>query len=118
MGIVILMVKDCNTADESTDDSGTDDIGKAKAIFDVIKKVGDGVFSIIKLAKIFTPSSKSKGGTIKEETVDRNDNNEMELPEFTKLYPDCFSNKRHFIGDGWCDDENNNAKCGFDGGDC
>ena len=22
------------------------------------------------------------------------------------------------IGDGYCDDENNNAGCGFDGGDC
>ena len=22
------------------------------------------------------------------------------------------------IGDGWCEDENNNAGCGFDGGDC
>jgi hypothetical protein len=22
------------------------------------------------------------------------------------------------IGDGWCDDENNNAQCSYDGGDC
>ena len=41
--------------------------------------------------------------------VDRNDNNEMDLAEFTKLYPNCFSSKRHFIGDDWCDDENNNG---------
>jgi len=24
----------------------------------------------------------------------------------------------HWVGDGYCDDENNNAICGFDGGDC
>ena len=24
----------------------------------------------------------------------------------------------HYVGDGYCDDENNNALCGFDGGDC
>ena len=41
--------------------------------------------------------------------VDRNDNNEMDSAEFIKIYPDCFSNKRHFIGDDWCDDENNNG---------
>ena len=48
---------------------------------------------------------------MKEETknVDRDDNNEMDLAEFIKLYPNCFSNKRHFIGDDWCDDENNNG---------
>ena len=23
-----------------------------------------------------------------------------------------------YIGDGYCDDENNNAGCNFDGGDC
>ena len=107
--LIIFPVKDCSTAGESTDDSGTDDISIAKAIFDVIKKVGDGVFSIIKLVKIFTPTS--KGGTTKEETkdIDRNDINEMDLAEFTKLYPNCFSSKRHFIGDDWCDDENNNG---------
>ena len=100
--LIIFPVKDCSTAEESTDD-----IGIAKAIFDVIKKVGDGVFSIIKLVKIFTPTSKG----VKEETkdIDRNDINEMDLAEFTKLYPNCFSSKRHFIGDDWCDDENNNG---------
>ena len=24
----------------------------------------------------------------------------------------------HYVGDNYCDDENNNALCGFDGGDC
>ena len=33
----------------------------------------------------------------------------MDLAEFPKLYPDCFSSKRHFIGDDWCDDDNNNG---------
>merc|ERR1712111_17429 len=28
----------------------------------------------------------------------------------------CFA--PHWIGDGYCDDDNNNADCGFDGGDC
>ena len=30
----------------------------------------------------------------------------------------CSSPTPHWIGDGYCDDENNNAGCGFDGGDC
>ena len=30
----------------------------------------------------------------------------------------CSSDIPHWIGDGWCDDENNNESCGFDGGDC
>lgn len=29
--------------------------------------------------------------------------------------PDCYDG---WIGDGWCDDKNNNAPCQFDGGDC
>ena len=32
--------------------------------------------------------------------------------------PACSSPFPHYIGDGWCEDENNNAGCGFDGGDC
>ena len=32
--------------------------------------------------------------------------------------PDCSSPIPAFIGTGWCDDVNNNAGCGFDGGDC
>merc|ERR1712179_734846 len=24
----------------------------------------------------------------------------------------------HWVGDNYCDDENNNVMCGFDGGDC
>ena len=32
--------------------------------------------------------------------------------------PACSSPIPHYIGDGWCDDENNNNGCGFDGGDC
>ena len=32
--------------------------------------------------------------------------------------PACSSPIPHYIGDGWCDDENNNDGCGFDGGDC
>ena len=30
----------------------------------------------------------------------------------------CASPIPQGIGDGWCDDENNNAGCGYDGGDC
>ena len=30
----------------------------------------------------------------------------------------CESSNPHWIGDGVCDDETNNAGCGFDGGDC
>ena len=30
----------------------------------------------------------------------------------------CDSDVPHYIGDGWCDDENNNDDCNFDGGDC
>ena len=30
----------------------------------------------------------------------------------------CSSPIPHLIEDGYCDDENNNAGCGFDGGDC
>ena len=32
--------------------------------------------------------------------------------------PACSSPIPHKIGTGYCDDENNNAGCGFDGGDC
>ena len=32
-------------------------------------------------------------------------------------YPDCAGNTS-YIADGWCDGSNNNAECGFDGGDC
>ena len=30
----------------------------------------------------------------------------------------CNSDNPSWIGDGWCDDENNNEGCHFDGGDC
>ena len=30
----------------------------------------------------------------------------------------CTSPYRQYIGNGWCVDENNNAGCGYDGGDC
>ena len=30
----------------------------------------------------------------------------------------CQSSNPHWIGNGWCQDETNNAGCGFDGGDC
>ena len=30
----------------------------------------------------------------------------------------CVSGIVGYIGDGYCDDENNNADCHFDGGDC
>ena len=30
----------------------------------------------------------------------------------------CVNGIVGFIGDGYCDDENNNAGCHFDGGDC
>ena len=32
-------------------------------------------------------------------------------------YPECTGNVS-WIGDGWCDASNNNADCGYDGGDC
>ncbi|CAN0164018.1 unnamed protein product, partial [Ectocarpus sp. 12 AP-2014] len=30
----------------------------------------------------------------------------------------CYGCVGDFISDGWCDEENNNAECGYDGGDC
>ena len=30
----------------------------------------------------------------------------------------CGSDVPNYIGDGYCDDENNNDDCNFDGGDC
>ena len=30
----------------------------------------------------------------------------------------CGSDNPQWIGDGYCDDENNNDDCNFDGGDC
>ena len=30
----------------------------------------------------------------------------------------CNSDVSHYIGDWYCDDENNNVACDFDGGDC
>lgn len=35
----------------------------------------------------------------------------------TSAYPDC-EGSADFIGDGLCDDSNNNVECDFDGGDC
>ncbi|CAM9372591.1 unnamed protein product, partial [Ectocarpus sp. 12 AP-2014] len=32
-------------------------------------------------------------------------------------YPDC-GGIFCFVGDSWCDEQNNNAECGYDGGDC
>ena len=32
--------------------------------------------------------------------------------------PACSSSIPQFIGDEWCEDENNNYECGYDGGDC
>ena len=32
--------------------------------------------------------------------------------------PACLSSMPQHIGCGYCEDENNNAGCGFDGGDC
>ena len=34
------------------------------------------------------------------------------------LYPSCTDGDIFDIGDGRCDDENNNEECGYDGGDC
>ena len=34
------------------------------------------------------------------------------------LYPSCTDGDIFNIGDGRCDDENNNEECGYDGGDC
>jgi len=41
-------------------------------------------------------------------------------PEPTQEPPvgNCFSGLEDFINDGYCDDENNNADCQWDGGDC
>ena len=41
-------------------------------------------------------------------------------PAPTTAAPTCASvgGKAHWIKDSWCDDENNNAACQFDGGDC
>ena len=56
------------------------------------------------MVKAFT----SKEEETKEKTKNT-DRIEMDLVEFIKLYPNCFSSKRHFIGDDFCDDENNNG---------
>ncbi|CAM9701777.1 unnamed protein product, partial [Ectocarpus sp. 13 AM-2016] len=37
--------------------------------------------------------------------------------DLTAEYPDC-GGTVCFIGDGYCDEETNNAECGYDGGDC
>ena len=37
---------------------------------------------------------------------------------FLFCFPACSSPNIQYIGIGWCFDENNNAACGFDGGDC
>ena len=36
----------------------------------------------------------------------------------SKVFLACKSSMPHLIGNGFCEDENNNAACGFDGGDC
>ena len=38
----------------------------------------------------------------------------------TTAAPTCASvgGITHWVGDNWCDDENNNAACNYDGGDC
>ena len=33
-------------------------------------------------------------------------------------YPNCTDGHINYIQDGWCDDDNNNETCGYDGGDC
>ena len=40
----------------------------------------------------------------------------INLNNFTKI--GCESSNPSWIGDGYCDDETNNAGCHFDGGDC
>lgn len=40
------------------------------------------------------------------------------LPQVAGQYNDCASEYLDFIGNGVCDYENNNADCGYDGGDC
>merc|ERR1712098_226517 len=35
------------------------------------------------------------------------------------VFNDCgAAHSKHWFGDGWCDDENNNPECFYDGGDC
>ena len=38
--------------------------------------------------------------------------------KFWCFYTGCGSDNPTWIGDGYCDDETNNAGCNFDGGDC
>ena len=38
------------------------------------------------------------------------------MPETTEAPIECAI--PHWVGDNYCDDENNNEACGFDGGDC
>jgi len=40
----------------------------------------------------------------------------LEMPETTEAPIECAI--PHWVGDNYCDDENNNEACGFDGGDC
>ena len=42
----------------------------------------------------------------------------MQLTCVQFCIPACLSPIPDKIGTGWCDDENNIADCGFDGGDC
>merc|ERR1711981_132703 len=42
----------------------------------------------------------------------------LEMPETTQAPDGSNCEIPHWFGDSYCDDENNNADCGFDGGDC
>merc|ERR1711997_706547 len=42
----------------------------------------------------------------------------LEMPETTEGPDGSNCELPHWFGDSYCDDENNNAACGFDGGDC
>merc|ERR1712223_1070818 len=42
----------------------------------------------------------------------------LEFPETTQAPDGSNCEIPHWFGDNFCDDENNNAECGFDGGDC
>ena len=46
------------------------------------------------------------------------DNKKFKLLQIQLYNAGCDSAVRNWIGDGFCDDQNNNGACNFDGGDC
>ena len=66
----------------------------------------------------FIPNSPTPIATsTKTTTIITTITNAITTPTTTTTNIVCFG-KEAFIGDGFCDDENNNEECNWDGGDC